>query len=527
MMDTSMLAQKEEKTSAESVSKPELREQPLSDSQSRYNGLFLHMNDGFAYCKVIFDQHEKPEDYAFIDVNEAFRRLTKIHGTAVVGRKITEVIPGSKNESFNWVETCGSVALTGKSLTFERYCKTLNKWLAVNTYCPEKGYFAMIVKDITQRKKTEQALKQSEKQYKQLASSITDLFFALDSCLKITYWNKTSEKFTGISAENVVKKHFYEVFGKDRLTRKAVRIYLEVMRRRKSHTFIDKLPKVNNAIFEIQVYPSGDGISVFAKDITGRRKLQGTMEQYTKRLEELVKIRTEKLKGVERLAAIGETAGMIGHDIRNPLQSIIGELYLAKDELNTLPESEEKKNIAESIHSIEEQTIYINKIVTDLQDYAKPLTPTIQETDLEELIRALLPTLDAPHNIQVSLIVHKDFPTIKTDPSFIKRILTNLILNGVQAMQEKGGGELIINAFPRGETVIIAVSDTGVGIPEAVREKIFKPLFTTKSKGQGFGLAVVKKLVEALNGHISFETQVEKGTTFIIELPLKDSTLST
>jgi signal transduction histidine kinase len=245
------------------------------------------------------------------------------------------------------------------------------------------------------------------------------------------------------------------------------------------------------------------------------------LEQYTKRLEELVKIRTEKLKGVERLAAIGETAGMIGHDIRNPLQSIIGELYLAEEELKALPETEEKKKITESILSIEEQTMYINKIVTDLQDYAKPLSPAAQETNLEEIIQSLISALDFPDNIKVSYLVEKPFPTLKTDPSFIQRILTNLTVNGIQAMQEKGG-ELTINAFPRAKTVIIAISDTGVGIPDAVKEKIFKPLFTTKSKGQGFGLAVVKKLVEALNGHISFETEVGKGTTFIIEMPLRD-----
>jgi signal transduction histidine kinase len=107
----------------------------------------------------------------------------------------------------------------------------------------------------------------------------------------------------------------------------------------------------------------------------------------------------------------------------------------------------------------------------------------------------------------------------KTDPSFIKRILTNLTLNGIQAMQEKEGGDLTINAFPRAKTVIIAVSDNGGGIPDAAKEKIFKPLFTTKSKGQGFGLAVVKKLVEALNGYIAFETVAGKGTTFIVEIP--------
>ena len=115
--------------------------------------------------------------------------------------------------------------------------------------------------------------------------------------------------------------------------------------------------------------------------------------------------------------------------------------------------------------------------------------------------------------------MEKQPSSFKTDPTFIKRILTNLSLNGIQALQEKPGGELSINVFPRAKTVRVAVSDTDGGIPDAAKEKIFKPLFTTKSKGQGSGLAVVKKLVEALNGYISFETEVGKGTTFILEVP--------
>ncbi len=116
--------------------------------------------------------------------------------------------------------------------------------------------------------------------------------------------------------------------------------------------------------------------------------------------------------------------------------------------------------------------------------------------------------------------MEKQPSSFKTDPTFIKRILTNLSLNGIQAVQEKPGGELSINVLPRAKTVRVVVSGTDGGIPDAAKEKIFKPpLFTTKSKGQGSGLAVVKKLVEALNGYISFETEVGKGTTFILEVP--------
>jgi signal transduction histidine kinase len=163
--------------------------------------------------------------------------------------------------------------------------------------------------------------------------------------------------------------------------------------------------------------------------------------------------------------------------------------------------------------------MYISKIVTDLQDYAKTLIPAFQEIDLEETIQAVISELDIPENVAASCVFEKPFPNFKTDPSFMKRILTNLVRNGVQAMQDKGG-KLTVSAFSRQQTIIVAVSDTGTGIPEEVKDKIFKPLFTTKSKGQGFGLAVVKKLVEALGGCISFETRVGRGTSFIIELPL-------
>jgi signal transduction histidine kinase len=274
-----------------------------------------------------------------------------------------------------------------------------------------------------------------------------------------------------------------------------------------------------STFFEIVVYPTGNGIAVLAKDITQRKKQQLSLEEYTKRLEQLVKIRTEQLKNAERLAIIGETAGMIGHDIRNPLQSIIGELFLAKDELAKLPNFEEKKSVLDSVNYIEEQTFYINKIVTDLQDYAKPPTPTLQEVNIESIIREMETLIEIPKNVTVTLAIPKPFTTIKTDASFIKRILSNLVRNGIQAMEE-AGGELTLGAFLRENSVIIAVSDTGNGIPAEVQDRIFKPLFTTKSKGQGFGLAVVKKLTEALGGSVSYETKVGEGTTFIVELPL-------
>lgn len=492
-----------------------------SVSESVYGGLFEHMNYGFAYCKVLFDDYGTPIDYIFYEMNKPCRRFTGLLDKSVLGKRATEVLPVLKDAPFKWIEKCGTVAQTGESVTFERHYIALNRWFSISAYCPEKGYFAMMIKDITGRKRTEQALRQSEKQHKKIASSITDPFFALDSSLKINYWNKAIEKLNGISTKDAVGKDYFDIFGKSKVTKRFVKGFLATMRSKKPRTWVGNLPNCDDDFFfEIQVYPTGDGISVLLKDVTERKKIQGSLEQYAKRLEELIKVRTERMQGVERLAAIGETAGMVGHDIRNPLQTIICELFLAKEEINELPQGETKKSLTSSINCIEKQAMYINKIVTDLQDYAKPLTVAIQETCLEEIIQDVLSELDTPDNVKVSYKIEKPFPMLKIDPSFVKRILVNLARNGMQAMEENGGN-LTINVFQKENYVIITVADTGKGMTDEVKSRIFKPLFTTKSKGQGFGLAVVKKLVEALDGNVSFKTKVEVGTTFIIEIPLK------
>ncbi len=110
------------------------------------------------------------------------------------------------------------------------------------------------------------------------------------------------------------------------------------------------------------------------------------LKMHSEHLERLVEERTKQLKDAERLAAIGATAGMVGHDIRNPLQAITGDVYLAKTELASTPESEEKNNIQESLTEIERNIDYINKIVQDLQDYARPLNPNAGEADLKHII---------------------------------------------------------------------------------------------------------------------------------------------
>ena len=243
---------------------------------------------------------------------------------------------------------------------------------------------------------------------------------------------------------------------------------------------------------------------------------------YSDYLEELIEERTRELKEAQkrlidsqRLAAIGEAAAMVGHDLRNPLQAIVNLLYLAKMRLKSSP----NKELEEILETIKRQVDYMNKIVSDLQDYSRPLKPTLAETSLHQIVREALSTIAIPENIKVSVKIRRDYPKIVTDPLFIKRILTNLVTNAIQAMPD--GGKLTIRASKTQEDILISVQDTGVGIPKEHQDKIFRPLFTTKAKGQGLGLPVCKRLAEALGGSITFRSEVGEGSTFTVKIPLK------
>jgi nitrogen-specific signal transduction histidine kinase len=229
-----------------------------------------------------------------------------------------------------------------------------------------------------------------------------------------------------------------------------------------------------------------------------------------------------KFREGERLATISETAALVGHDLRNPLQTIVGSLYLVKRKLNymSFPENDKQEyNLEELLQIIEEQVDYMNKIVSDLEDYAKPLIPQLVETSSQQLINDTLSAITVPEKVKVSIEIERGFPRLMVDLLMIRRVLTNLIRNALQAMPE--GGLLTIRASKNGHNAIISVEDTGVGISEENLYKIFQPLFTTKSKGQGLGLAACKQLVEAHGGSITVKSETGKGTIFTVQIPLR------
>ena len=175
------------------------------------------------------------------------------------------------------------------------------------------------------------------------------------------------------------------------------------------------------------------------------KEAQVKLQEYTTNLEKLVEQRTKQLQERERLAAIGETAGMVGHDIRNPLQTIVSELFLANQAMKEVPEDRVKTDALESIANVQEQVDYINKIVSDLQDFAKPLKPELKEINLSEFVASFINTIKIPPNVTLKIRIQEDLK-MKTDTVFLRRSITNLVNNAVQAMPN--GGKLENNWPP-------------------------------------------------------------------------------
>ena len=488
---------------------------------------FSKLSEGFAYGKII---DEKSTDFVYLNVNDAFGRIMGKTRESIVGKRNSEIFPeiDKDPESQNVLRLYVKVALTGENERFERYATHIDKWLNVLVYSPMRGYFAALIEDITERKKAEEALRESEQRLRFHAENIPLAVVEWDNNFVVIRWAGDAEKMFGWTAAETLGKTIMDlrmIYEPDipivektmgRLTSGETKVV-------SSNRNITKDGRVIYCTWYNSVLLDEKGkmssVFSFVEECTARVRAEKALEENNRNLEQLVDERTRQLKDAERLAAIGATAGMVGHDIRNPLQAITGDVYLAKTELAAIPQSEEKKNALESLTEIEKNIDYINKIVQDLQDYARPLNPQAEEADLKLIVEKLLTKNGLPENVKVSVKVENEARKISADSYYLNRILYNLVTNSVQAMPK--GGKLTVHAFKEANDLVITVKTPALAFLKRVQGKMFTPMFTTKSKGQGFGLPVVKRMTESLGGTVTFESQENKGTTFIVRLPTK------
>jgi signal transduction histidine kinase len=252
-------------------------------------------------------------------------------------------------------------------------------------------------------------------------------------------------------------------------------------------------------------------------------ELEQSLQGYYEQLEDEVESRTKDLEQVqeklirsERLAAVGELASGVGHELRNPLNVIRNCAYL----LNEAVTEKGDEEAANTLKVLDKQIDIANKIVTDLLDFTRITPPSPDRVDLKTVINESLSWITVPEHVTIHTNLNGHPMKVRTDAEQISRVFTNIISNAIQAMNGKDG-ELNIDTGTDDEDVWIKFQDNGCGIPEENFDKIFEPLFTTKPKGIGLGLAITKRLIEQNGGKIELASKSGQGTTFTVKLPLE------
>ena len=183
----------------------------LKESEEKYRSLFNNMSNGFALHKIVLNENNVPIDYTFIEINDAFENQTGLKKRNIIGKNVTKVLPGIDKDTTDWIGIYCKVALTQKSIHFENYAEPLNKWYSVNAYSPQKGYFATIFEDITERKQLEETLKSSEERLKIIFESAPDAIYLSDFKGTFIDGNKAAEDLLGYKKEELIGKSFLKL----------------------------------------------------------------------------------------------------------------------------------------------------------------------------------------------------------------------------------------------------------------------------------------------------------------------------
>ena len=234
-----------------------------------------------------------------------------------------------------------------------------------------------------------------------------------------------------------------------------------------------------------------------------------------KRAEERLLLK-QKLNQAERLAGLGEMVAAVSHEIRTPLGIISSTAELLQKKVTSTDPQDRLADV------IVEECKRLNSIVTDFLDFARPATPDLVSCNLQEVLERNLAFL-APETSKNGYIIHKKFsahvPQVQADPGLLYQAFLNILTNAMQAMPE--GGPIDIELTEQGNAVTVVFADEGSGISDDASEKIWEPFFTTKDKGSGLGLPIVKKIVEGHGGTAHMENGPEKGAKLTVTLPVE------
>jgi len=349
-----------------------------------------------------------------------------------------------------------------------------------------------------------------EKFFSDIILNSIDAIIGLDNNYRVFLWNKGAEAMFGYKKEEVMGREFDFLIPEILLSKGEKKFLIDEVNRNGflANYESERLKKngetINVSISRFAIYDENNISSIgsvgILRDITTVKKLQ------------------KELREKENLALIGEVVSSIAHSLSNPLNIISGNAdYLL---LNKKPGEADH----EELKTIVDETTRITKSLRGLLNFSRPLNAEKAKTQINELAEEVISKtrfIIGNKNIVIKRQFDNNLPVIPVDRAQIEEVITNLVVNAIQAFT--ANGEIILKTRAGSSDIFIEVSDNGPGIPKELQEKIFRPFYSSKGygKGTGLGLSIVKRIVNEHDGSVKLRSQTGKGTTFTIRLPVK------
>jgi len=362
----------------------------------------------------------------------------------------------------------------------------------------EPEWLVAIARNITDRKKAEAELRR-------LATIVTDSNDAItvvDMDGRITAWNKGAETTYGYRKDEALGMDVVKIVPEDK-KQETLEVIEKIKTNETMNAFETKRLAKDGRVLDMWltvtklVDDEGNAVAIATteRDITEKKRLE------------------ERLRFSEKFTFLGQLASSVAHEIRNPLGVIKNSVYF----LNIRLKEQADEKVVKHLRIMEANINAADRIISDLLDLTRNKVGALELVDLNGILERAFASLSVPEDIKVITKLDK-IPQMLLDPERIKRVFMNIIQNAVAAMPK--GGKLVVGISRSGDSVEISFKDSGEGITEENMQKLFTPLFTTKAKGLGLGLAICKQIVEGHHGDIVVKSKVGEGALIIVRLPI-------
>lgn len=482
-------------------------------------------------------------DSCFMQVNEVFCRRTGFSREDTIGNTFHDlnifVDPAVQKRMLEIFLRDGRVE--GMGVQFRaKDGSILDSLISVTpiTYKGDKCLLAVTV-DIDELKEAQDALRESERKYRNILANIEEGYWEVDLRGSFTFVNESEARIHRTSPQELIGKN-NRSFSRPETAKEIYRIFNQVYRTGiPAKVFDYELLREDGATAFIEMSASllkdasGRPIGFFgiSRDMTEKRSAEKELEKYRHQLEEMVAERTRALEAAqkellkrEKLAVLGQLTATVSHELRNPLGVIRSSNFYLQRKIRRKDEKIDKH-----FRRIEEQVAACDTIVADLLEYTRGRNVSVAVANINPWIDALLSQQNESESIPIESHLAPDLPAVAHDQEKMRRVLINLLNNALLAVRDKQGMlkesshtfRPLVRVATRQENqhVIIEVEDNGIGMTEETRQRALEPLFTTRARGTGIGLANVNKIVNEHNGSISLISEPGTGTTVTVRLP--------